>query len=111
MFFLCSCQMAGWRGCGTSKNGTLRAPFENLPRPRSGPDFRAILAGMDHRMTALERAFQLARSGQVSTVSGISASLKRDGYEISQIQGPALRRQLADLIRAARSEDANANRP
>lgn len=53
-------------------------------------------------MTALERAFQLARSGQVSKVSEIVLSLKRDRYDVRQIEGPALRRQLTDLIKAAR---------
>jgi hypothetical protein len=32
---------------------------------------------MEHRMTALERAFQLARSGRVSTIADIVGSLKR----------------------------------
>ena len=35
-------------------------------------------------MTALERAFQLARSGQVSTVEEIKTSLRRDGYFTNQ---------------------------
>jgi hypothetical protein len=59
---------------------------------------------MDHRMTTLERAFQLARSGRVSTIADIVGSLKRAGYSIDQIEGPALKRQLANLIRAARAE-------
>ena len=52
---------------------------------------------MNQRMTALERAFQLARSGQVSTVSEIKASLSRDGYSANQLDGPSLRRQLTGL--------------
>ena len=62
-------------------------------------------------MTALERAFQLARSGQVSTITEIIGSLSRDRYDTRQIQGPALRRQLMDLIRAARLDDINAPGP
>jgi hypothetical protein len=58
---------------------------------------------MDHRMTALERAFQLARSGRVSTIADIVGSLKRSGYSIDQIEGRTLKRQLANLIRAARA--------
>ncbi len=69
-----------------------------------------MLGGMDQRMTALERAFQLARSGQVSTLTDIVGSLRRDGYNISQIEGPALKRQLRDLIRAALLEDINTPR-
>ncbi len=69
-----------------------------------------MLGGMDHRMTALERAFQLARSGQVSTITEIKESLKRDGYSASQVDGPFLRRQLMSLIRARRLDDINAHR-
>jgi hypothetical protein len=58
---------------------------------------------MELRMTALERAFQLARSGRVSTIADIVGSLKRAGYSTDQIEGPALKRQLANLIRVARA--------
>jgi hypothetical protein len=57
---------------------------------------------MDDKITALERAFQLARSGRLSRIEDIIASLDRDGYSVSQIQGPVLRRQLRALIEAAR---------
>jgi len=53
-------------------------------------------------MTALERAFQLAKSGQVSRPSEIRKALDREGYSGNQIEGPALQRQLADLIKTAR---------
>jgi hypothetical protein len=59
---------------------------------------------MDHRMTTLERAFQLARSGRVSTIADIIGSLKRAGYSTDQIEGRTLKRQLANLIRVARAE-------
>jgi hypothetical protein len=58
--------------------------------------------GMDQKMTALERAFQLARSGQVAGLTEIVTSLNREGYSGSQIEGRLLKRQLADLIKAAR---------
>ena len=58
--------------------------------------------GMDQRMTELERAFQLARSGRVTGLTDIITTLKRDGYSASQIEGPLLKRQLADVIKAAR---------
>jgi hypothetical protein len=61
-----------------------------------------MLSGMDQRMTALERAFQLARSGRFAGLTDIIALLKRDGYSAGQIEGPLLKRQLADLIKAAR---------
>jgi hypothetical protein len=62
-----------------------------------------MVSGMDQRMTALERAFQLAKSGRVATLSDIITSLKRDGYSADQIDGPLLKRQLTDLIKAARA--------
>ena len=60
--------------------------------------------GMDYRKTAMERAFDLARSGEASNVTDIITSLKREGYSADQIQGASLRRQLAALIKSARSE-------
>ena len=62
---------------------------------------------MDQRMTALERAFQLAKSGQVSRVEEITNALYREGYSRDQIQGSVLRRQLSDLIKVAREGDLN----
>ena len=63
---------------------------------------------MDQTMTALERAFQLARSGRFATLTEIVHSLRRDRYDIHQLQGPALRRQLTALIKAARAEGRTA---
>ena len=56
-------------------------------------------------MTAVERAFQLARSGSVAGLAEITTSLNREGYYANQIEGPVLKRQLADLIKAALSSD------
>jgi hypothetical protein len=61
-------------------------------------------------VTALERAFQLARSGQVSGLSEIAKALRSEGYSTGQIEGPILRRQLADLIKTARERDLNTRR-
>jgi hypothetical protein len=60
---------------------------------------------MDHRMTAMERAFQLARSGQVAEFSEIVEALRRERYSVDQLQGPMLRRQLVDLIKTARARE------
>ena len=49
-------------------------------------------------MTAVERAFQLARSGSVAGLAEITTSLNREGYYANQIEGPVLKRQLAELI-------------
>jgi hypothetical protein len=69
-----------------------------------------MLSDMDHRITALERAFELARSGQVSRFSEIIEGLRGEGYSANQVQGPILRRQLVDLIKAARERDLIAHR-
>jgi hypothetical protein len=61
---------------------------------------------MDQKMTAVERAFQLARSGSVAGLAEITTSLNREGYYANQIEGPVLKRQLADLIKAARKPNA-----
>ncbi|HLW90772.1 MAG TPA: hypothetical protein VKS78_05660 [Roseiarcus sp.] len=58
---------------------------------------------MDHNLTSLERAFQLAKSGQVAGLDDIRAVLKREGYSADQVQGRQLARQLKELIKAARS--------
>jgi hypothetical protein len=57
------------------------------------------------RMTALERAFQLAKLGRVAALSELLAILKSEGHALSQIDGPALKRQLREHIRAARPEN------
>jgi hypothetical protein len=57
---------------------------------------------MDHTITALERAFQLAKSGDYATVSDIRKRLAQEGYSIAQITGGALSKQLLALIRAGR---------
>ena len=66
---------------------------------------------MDQKMTALERAFQLARSGRVAGLTEIVTSLNREGYSSNQIEGRLLKRQLADLIKAARKESMDSAPP
>ena len=56
---------------------------------------------MNHRMTALERAFELARSGQVAEFSEIVRALRGERYSVDQLQGPILKRQLVELIKTA----------
>jgi hypothetical protein len=57
---------------------------------------------MDKRLTALERAFQLARSGHVANTSDIKDKLKREGYDPHHLEGLTLLRQLRTIIKAAR---------
>ncbi len=57
---------------------------------------------MDHRPTTLERAFELARTGEYEGVKELRVRLKSEGFTLSQVEGPLLTRQLRDLCRAAR---------
>jgi len=60
---------------------------------------------LEHRrMTTMERAFHLARSGRFTRLTEVVTTLYREGYSASQIQGPLLKRQLTGLIKAARPE-------
>jgi hypothetical protein len=55
------------------------------------------------RQTVLERAFELARSGECASPSEIRDLLRREGYMdvTSQIAGPTLLKQLRTLCRDA----------
>ena len=55
---------------------------------------------MDDSITALERAFQLAKSGSCTSVPEIK--LIAEGYSVAQITGRVLSRQLKGLIKTAR---------
>jgi hypothetical protein len=53
--------------------------------------------------SALERAFQLARSGKMAAIGDIEKQLEREGYDRKVVHGgPLLRGQLTKLIREAR---------
>ena len=54
---------------------------------------------MDQNKTALERAFELARSGRFQTVTELKKVVSREGYQASQLEGSQLSRQLTALIR------------
>jgi hypothetical protein len=49
-----------------------------------------------------ERAFQIARSGSVSTVADVKRVLHREGYDTNELQGRVLFKQLHAAIRAER---------
>jgi hypothetical protein len=49
-------------------------------------------------MSTLERAFELARSGRVLSVPDLRLMLAREGYIVSQIDGPELGRKLRSRI-------------
>ena len=56
---------------------------------------------MDPNVTALERAFQLAKTGQYLGVVEIKQQLNQEGYSHNQIEGRTLIRQLQEIIRVA----------
>jgi hypothetical protein len=61
---------------------------------------------MDINKTALERAFELARSGAYSSVALIVRRLNAEGYSGAQVDGRQLRKQLARLIQDAAKKSA-----
>lgn len=57
---------------------------------------------MKQGKTAIERAFELARSGQFRKVSEVKIAVWREGYEaVNQIGGATLQKQLREAIRIA----------
>ena len=56
---------------------------------------------MQPNQTTLERAFELAKSGEHDTVNLIKKKLKAEGYAIDQIDGKALTTQLRALMKDA----------
>lgn len=65
---------------------------------------------MSNRPTTLERAFQLAKSGEYPTISDIRRQLKTEGFSDapSQISGPSMLKQLRKLCEAARPPESDA---
>jgi hypothetical protein len=57
---------------------------------------------MDHTVTALERAFQIAKSGHCASVADLKKQLRAEGYSTAQVTGRVLSKQLDELIKAAR---------
>ena len=56
---------------------------------------------MEPIKTAIERAFELAKSGEYATVNVIKGRLKAEGYPLDQVDGKALTKQLRALMRDA----------
>jgi hypothetical protein len=60
--------------------------------------------------TAVERAFQIARSGAAASVDEIRWVLHKEGHLDGFIEGFSIRRQLSRLLREGRSARVIANR-
>jgi hypothetical protein len=58
---------------------------------------------MDLRPTALEHAFQLARSGRPKSIDDIKQESAKEHYSTGQITGNTLRKQLLALIQTAQA--------
>jgi hypothetical protein len=56
--------------------------------------------------SVIERAFQLARTGQYGSVEDLKRKLRAEGYTVAAITGPTLLRQLRELIKAGRGTSA-----
>jgi hypothetical protein len=54
---------------------------------------------MDYKLTAIEKAFQLARFGNCRSLDYLTKQLRHEGYDTTQIYGKALRKQLLQIIR------------
>lgn len=57
---------------------------------------------MNTNKTALERAFELARSGKYANVSDIKNALLAERYSTETVTGASLSKQLRDLIANSR---------
>jgi len=57
---------------------------------------------MPFKLTALERAFELAKSGNCATVEEIKVALRAEGFSTEQIIGHSLVRQLRSMMAVAR---------
>ena len=57
---------------------------------------------MEQDLTALERAFQLAKSGACTNIAELKRLLKTEGYGFQQIEGRVLAKQLVALMNAAK---------
>lgn len=93
---------------GTTRSVEIILPLADLTRDQWVVRALAISVplryalGMNIDTTAIERAFELARSGRYETCSEIKQVLVREGYSNAQITGPTLMRQLRELINSAR---------
>jgi hypothetical protein len=56
-----------------------------------------------NRLTEIERAFELAKSGGPSSIDDIRRQLAAEGYSTAQITGKGLSKQLKAIMLAARA--------
>jgi hypothetical protein len=56
---------------------------------------------MGNIATPLERAFELARSGNYRNIEDIKSRLKKEGFQTDQVSGGSLLRQMRAMIKAS----------
>jgi hypothetical protein len=61
---------------------------------------------MKDGVSTVERAFQLAQSGQVAGLEDLRLALAAEDFDPKQIQGPLLRKQLITAIKKAKQAAA-----
>ncbi len=62
---------------------------------------------MEPNVSAVERAFQLARAGKATDMKGLATILKKEGYFSGHIERmPALSKQLRAIMAAAQDQPA-----
>jgi hypothetical protein len=68
---------------------------------------------VESRISQLERAFELARSGRCATVADIKRKLREGGYQDDQVEGRLLFSQLNSLMRksAGRTNPGSGSSP
>jgi hypothetical protein len=62
---------------------------------------------MQSNKTAIERAFELARSGAFKSVSQVKAAVSAEGYPAAQLVGPMLMRQIRELLITSQAEKSS----
>lgn len=53
--------------------------------------------------STIERAFEIAGSGEAGTIEGLGQILAREGYSLNMLTGPVLMKQLRQQIAAVRT--------
>jgi hypothetical protein len=53
---------------------------------------------MKPNVSALERAFELARTGRFTTIDDLKRKLRDEGYPLGQLVGPYLLKQLQQVM-------------
>ena len=88
------------------RNDRAALPFWDTATAKTPEVQPQKVPAMDPKVSALERAFQLARSGRVATVDDIKKRLMVEGYDYQVVNGgPSLASQLRERIKAARQPE------